>query len=108
MTRIMEMLQALKDGQTILKPNSLSPTEAEKILNWYTKYSATKMENIDLNSVIRLMYELYSKENICYHPVEVYCEEIERLSEVYLFDKTKFLDMHSDFLKMLLGDEDAR
>lgn len=105
MKSIVQMLQEIKEGNTSVDHNCLSQRDIDRIINWYSKYSTIDRRNIDVDMVIRLMSILYSKENIYYHPVEVYCNEVRALAEAFSFDEACFLSLHSDYLEIILGDK---
>lgn len=81
----------------------LSKSEQERIIAWFSQYTLKKDINVDVNTVIDLMYELYIRENIDFYPVDEYQRVTTVLAEKYHINRTQFLEMLQSFRLLVYG-----
>lgn len=97
--KIITMLESIKHGTYKGYKDYLGIEEIDLLKTWYCTYSA--LQTADFNRIVSLAYELYSREDIDFRPIEDYNEIVSALSQEYQFTFDSFLSMYSSFRKML-------
>ncbi len=100
---IISMFEDIKREAFTNIDDYLNKSEQKCVVAWFRQYTLRKDKNVDVITVIDLMYELYIRENIDLYPIDEYQQVTTVLAEKYHFNRTQFLEMLQSFRILVYG-----
>lgn len=97
--QITDMLESITTGTYTSYSNYLDQSTINQLLQWFSIYATDSFYNIE--DIVSLMYELYAREDIDSRPYGDFSALVNRLSQKYRFDATKFLDLYQSFRQIV-------